>query len=164
MTVTPSGIYSLPLSNMRTMLSNCAAFRTWTGTATVALALAQIHYGGADPATDTAPLAIVDFAPGSGGRESVAQGQWRYSAPLAIDVTFIADVSAQTSDSDALLTHWNNVGAIVSDVEGLAGTGGYLGISRSDIADGPTRVVSRERATRGDWAEMTIRFSVGVAI
>ena len=58
--VTPSGIISEPVANLRTLLSTCATFQTWTSTVSANAALAKI-YEIEKPSDDVVrPFAVVD--------------------------------------------------------------------------------------------------------
>jgi hypothetical protein len=140
MPVTASGPISLPLENGRTLIANCAAFRTWTGTADIAAAKNRIHLVDFEPpengreytADELAalrPYAEVDEfippdeRPGGDPFVSQRQGYGAFVDAGKLLVRFfdnVDDVDAQ-NPSEARLQFMNKVGAVIAEIKELGG-------------------------------------------
>lgn len=159
--VAAAGMFSLPLDYLRDMLANSSNFQTWTGTATAVAAKARTFVIGADD-DETLPLAVVGWQ--SFARQSVGSGSRNHfegSGPLWL--VLIASAASDTEENEAF-TFVNNVGAIIADVEALAGQAGYLDIRSIDLDYlERTEPNEDEAQTAGDtWqAAFTIDFYSG---
>ena len=144
MATDPAGEYSLPLHYLRETLAASSSFQTWigtTGTSAEKLAAARlrIHYYGTESATR--PFAVVSFAE-SFSRYMISGGARHFFATSSnpIRLTFDADIAVADVDalSEALFKFTNQIGAIFTNMEALAGTAGYLAFTEYTI-DNPTR-------------------------
>lgn len=144
MAVSPSGILSLPLYYLRQSLAASTNFQTWVGVETAAAALAYIHYFGT--ASETRPFATIGYSD-EWSREIISRGARHYfqstGNPLAL--TFDADINSEHDLNDALFTFTNTVGAVMADMEALAGTGNYLAITNYRMIRPPTRCHREQR-------------------
>ena len=150
MPVTPSGPVSLPLEHLAVLLSNCAAFRAWTGDSTPALARLHVHLVDLPPAenpagytkaelTELRPLALVDEFVLDGGRpgadawesEREALGGWVDRGKLLLKLEALVPEEDANDPAAAKLKFMNDVGAILTDVKSLGGGDtDYLSIHR----------------------------------
>ena len=156
MAVTPSGPLSLPLDNLRTLLANCPSFQTWVGAADAAEALAAISLVAVE--TVERPLAIVMQAPGRGwaSRQNAGGAANWFSQSGTLLILFEDDVEAEAIEPDAELTFTNLVGAIISEMQDLAGSGGHLNVTSIAIKDGPSRSDFSEKESTGDYYQVVL--------
>ena len=147
MAVTASGPLSLPLENVRTLLKNVSAFQAWVGAADAAAAASSIHLVAAEP-TIPRPFALVFFcAEDTWGRERIFEGSHGYYEPAgSVRLLFADDVAVANQDSfaDSGLQFLNDVGGIISGMEDLAGSGGYINLTAIRKVDGPKRAGKEE--------------------
>lgn len=136
MTVTPSGILSVPIAKLAVLVAATARFQTATMTVSTAEALAFTHWPTADDSVIARPRALVtptnDFVIRKNG-----EGYWDGSCGLLLSFEFpVADPDAD--DADQLAEFTNAVGEILNQMMALAGTG--------DSGDGETHINVREIA------------------
>jgi hypothetical protein len=158
MSVTPTGILSLPLDRMRTLLASCEAFQTWVGvdsedvgTATgiaeakehvYLLGLAEGQTQGASARSARRPLVIVSWGEDADGEpDSEPCDYWLHSGSLWVMFEHLADPDSESlSTEDAVLSFANDVGGILEDMYALAGTAGYLTVTQWRKIAGPARM------------------------
>jgi len=162
--VVPSGLFSLPLSHLATLLSNCAAFRTWTSTEDAAAALERIYYVEFPTASATRPFAVIDFDENWGGEAIAGGASNTFVHEGSLLLLFRADIAEanQAKHENSTLAFTNSVGAVLSAMEALSGTSGYLNIVGIDRESGPARSSDTEETAGSDYyMEMafTIRWS-----
>lgn len=154
MAVAGTGTFGKAMDNMRTLLSNCDAFQTWTGTEDAAGALAHVYLWGELDENISAsdyPMAAVYFGPSNnygGDREAGGESNL-FLVTGSFDVVFWGDVSAdyQGDDAgkwaDAFMEAVNAVGGIVDDVRELSGTdngtNAYLNVVGFNMVNSPLR-------------------------
>jgi CO dehydrogenase/acetyl-CoA synthase alpha subunit len=159
MTVTPSGMISLPVGRMRTMLARSAAFRTWTGTADETAALARIHAFTFNSDNDTFPLAMVDIGAIDRERNVITNGiRFESTGNSSVRVYLSEQVAADAIEPDAGYTFANTVGAIIDEAEKQAGAKDTLHITRTTMIAGPARVALDDRPQVGDYYEAVFEF------
>ena len=143
MAVTPAGMLSAPLGTLRTLLSELAAVQTWMGVANAAAALLRIHVSqfnepagnAGTPAWKTAAEAlrprIVIGNVSFDAEDTDQSGYFAKDGELFIDFQEIAqnDNGVQTSsntvsDTDAIFSLMNSVGAIMAEYESTVAAGG----------------------------------------
>lgn len=175
MPIEASGPVSLPLENLRVLLSNCEAFREWTGDDTAEAAREHVHLvdlprpadrGGYTPEelAELRPFAVIDEFALDDGRpgadawatERDALGGFVDSGKLLL--RFEAEILAEDADdpADSKLLFYNRVGAVLQDMKLLGGGDTeYLSIHRM-VRYHPAKRMSFERAaTQGDVYEVT---------
>ena len=145
MPLTASGGLSLPLENLRTLLSNCTTFQTWTGTATPAAAAARIYLWGYD-GTPTYPTAIVFWGDANSyDSEAIASGgPNQFGVRADCDLIFLANIDTTyttyaSSFEQCMMAFCNDVGGIIDSMKDLAGSGAYLNIESIRKIAGPSR-------------------------
>lgn len=183
MPVTPTGPISLPLENLKALLANCAAFRSWVGAADVAAARERIHLcglpapaavGGAyglDELESLRPFAVIDeFAfednrPGGDAwvSQRVALGAFVESGRLL--VRFEDDVPAEDARdiAAAKLALMNRIGALVTEMRDLGGGDSeYLSIHRITRHHPFERADESQAGTQGDYWQVSYRVDWGI--
>jgi len=155
MSVSPTGMLSLPLHYLRLTVAGSSNFQTWVGAANATEALARVYPILTD--TLTLPLAAVDFA--DNFRRSLFASDVRnwFKQEGDLAVLFRASIDSEHNEADAAYTFLNSVGAIISDMEALAGKPGYLDISGITVDAGPQRPLEDEKKTIGDFYEIIFR-------
>jgi len=157
--VTPTGILSLPLARLRTLVAACSAWTSWGG------ALGDIYMVTAEP-TSVRPFAVI-----TDSDEWIAESD--SSDPTAVNfrengtllMTVEADVDADHSVDDAAFDFRNNLGALIEDMMDLSGTGGTgaetLWIMRVRMIDPPMRAHPDIRNDQGDFYQATLAIEYG---
>jgi len=146
MPLTATGAFSLPLANLKTLLANCAAFQTWTGTADAAAAAARIDLFAEQTASLTLPGAVVTWGAQNSYSSSKAFGGegGTYERTGTADIYFTSDLDttyaeyASTLDN-LMLAFCNDIGEIMDDMDALAGRDTYLDVRGWDKVAGPMR-------------------------
>lgn len=162
MSVTPTGIMSKDVAALRSMLSECAAFRTWVNVATPALALPFIHVisTGRNPVL---PMALIDIGDWSRTRSVVFSGQKFDFAPGASLVLYLR-AAATEDEPDAAYRFMNAAGAIIEDLEKLSSTQakGWPTIPTITLVAAPSRIEPSKRESVGDYYECAFTIDRGV--
>ena len=164
MAVTASGVESLPLEHLKTILSNSSTFQTWTGhTGSASGAAGHIHYIavtddlGEDGATAVRPLAVIDFADDGFSTEAIAGGAGHaFTQEGTLNLYFENDVASGNSavEREAFLAFMNNVGAIINEIANLSGTSTYLNIMSMARVHGPVRGAHEQKKDSDDFIEV----------
>lgn len=160
----PAGILSKPDGALKTLLSESSSWRTWTGAADAAAALAFIHLI-RRPAAATRPFALIDWGGSfrSYGRASGAGTHFQREGDLIliveddVDPTEVADANA----ADAEYSFRNNLGALIADIEDLAAVDTKLDVTGIDVLN-VSRSHPDERVTLGDYYQAVLLISWGV--
>ena len=140
MSVTPTGVLSLPLYNMQTLICNSATFRTWVGAATVAAARDRCYLVAQDETSITRPFAVVEFGGGFTYSKEAEPSIYLGSGSLVVWFEDAVASGVQANHADAMFTFTNTVGAILTEMLDLSGTSGYINIRTiRDDAAGPLR-------------------------
>lgn len=150
MAVTPSNILSLPLKHLQDAIAASASFQSWAGTTPGAATLARIHLVGVDVATIVRPFALIDFGEKYESDHISSQGQFLQSGELLLLFEDNVAVANAGNHGDAKIAFTNPVGAVLSDVQALAGIGPYLSVQKVRLKSGPTRSSESERAAGTD--------------
>jgi len=175
MTVTPSGVISIPMQLARALLADCQAFRDLlTPSMDQAAALARIHYNGL-PAPDgdeytladlTAlrPFAIVSHNPNHGFRTEVngVSGDtwdWEERGKLLVKIERTAlEVVNKLPSYDSFLDFQNAIGGIIGNCYDLVGGEDYLGVTAISILLGPYGVGEDDSPGEGVWEAVELEF------
>lgn len=165
MAITPSGPLSLPLTNLQTILANCATFQEWVGADNAEAAKARIYLVAVDEGSYIRPYALV--AQGDEWkRELSAGGAGHVFQPSGnLFLMFEANVSEayQSDHRDAELEFTNKIGTIIKEMEALAGQSGYLTVNYINYKEeGPSRSSEDERETQGDFYQVILEVGWGV--
>jgi len=149
MAVAASGILSVPLDAMRTLIAATSAFQTWVGVETAAAAKAFIHLIALNEAASLSqaerealrPVAVIGFGDDFHAAEDAEPGPYMRHGGQ-IEVVFEAVITAAYTDdeADAVLEFANSVGAVVEEMESTSrGTGTYLHLVGYHKTAGPGR-------------------------
>ena len=166
MAETPSGLLSLPLTHLQTLLANCASFQTWVGADNVEEAKAKIHLiaiGGDD---FNRPFALI--AQGDDWQSRADAGgasNWLQDSGSLL-LLFEANIKSTYQDKnhykDAELEFTNPIGTVLQDMKTLAGKSGYLTINEIRKKAGPMRSDPDEKATEGDYYQIIFDIAWGI--
>lgn len=140
MPVTPSGQVAYPLAKLAALLAASTTFVN-----EVTSASAHTHYPEADDtsdSTDTRPRAIIQFGP-SRSAKKVGNNVWEKRGQLVLSFEFLPG-SGLTTYADQLLDFANKTGAIMAEMEELAGDfpvsgESYLNMVGWEEIEGPGR-------------------------
>lgn len=157
MTVTPSGILSEPLANLRAALSQCAAFQTWAGAANATEALESIALVEKDDLTR--PFAVVDDGDAYSNERLDSAGTFRDQGSLFLLFEDAVAEENAASESDAILAFTNAIGAILEDLWEI--TPGVFDMRSLSKVFGPTRSDDKERVQGADYVQIAFRVQWG---
>ena len=152
MAVAPSGIFSIQLSILRTMISQSTSFQAWTGTANAAAALARIYFEAQDNSDVVRPFALV-FMGNEYVQQSIAGGASTVFQPTGQLVMMLEDdVAAENADShaDAYFAFSNELGGLIEDLMDLSNTDSLLSFESIALTGGPSRTEKNDRVSLGD--------------
>lgn len=157
--VTPTGMLSLPIDYLRNTVASSSTFRTWTSTASEALAKVRVHAVSA-ASNATAPLAVAGWLPGYTRTKVGGASRNHFEGQGQLILLFRAAIS-EAANADAEYDFLNKVGAVVSEMELVAGTATYLDIESITLSDGPYRPEENESQGIGNYYEalFTIEFA-----
>jgi len=147
--VTPDGPYAERLEALELLIANCPAFRTWTSTASVALARARIWWG-ETPETPTLPCAVI----GCPSWSPYAAGTNVPGYRSSVGVMFIAEIAEAYrpagQEKNAAIAFANAFGQVAQEMATLQGSAdGYLCLQRVEW-DEPWRLPPKDRKTDRD--------------
>lgn len=154
MSVTPTGVYSLPLYYLREGLANSAAFRTAVGAADAAAARALVFYVAA-PGETAASYAVVDHGATWGAEEHAGGSRNEFVVDGEVWLTLILAVNAALSESDQDLTAYNTIGAVVKEILDDAGAADRLNVTGLRISP-PMRPEEKLKAQIGDFIQVDV--------
>jgi len=153
MAVSPSGLFSLPVDYLRKTIAGSSTFRTLTGAADAAAALAFAHaFEVTGASLDDPFFAVVEYGTDWARNRHAGGTNNFFEQESGLHVWFHQTI-AQADEVDAMLAFTNSIGAILSEMEQLSGTAGYLDIRATRLIEGPFRPEEDEAAsqTYGDF-------------
>lgn len=154
MPVTPSGMLSLPLANLRTALSNCTAFQTWVGAANAAAALAYISLVEKGSSL-TGKFAVIDDGTKYSGERLTSGATFHEEGSLALIFQGNVHTDYATSEVDAQMEFTNSVGAILEELITYCGNNSNVfNIAKFSKIFGPWRSDDEERNAGNDYIQM----------
>ena len=138
---TPDGVLSRPLHYLRETIAASETFRNWvgatTGTEEENLAAARLRVAIIRDSSGQLPIVTIGHGD-QFGKQQIAGGLHNHLRLAgSLSMTIDAAVAAGDTDEIAAYKFENKVGAILDEMEAVAGTGGYLDISGWEIKDGP---------------------------
>lgn len=178
MTTAAAGSLATVQETMRTMLGDCAAFRTMvgaTGANIQAQALANVYHealpppsaGGEytlDELATMRPFALLSTLAFEKTHDSTGDG-FQYSESGTIWLRLEWDVPVDIADNDQEIGRRvdNDIGGIIDDLCDLAGKGPYLSMEHIELTEPWSRTRRQERASNGDAvvADFTIDWASG---
>lgn len=141
-----SGMLSRPMALLQTLIANCAAFQTWTGTVDADEAASRIYLVQEPEASVEYPFACIYQGENSLSVADRGGSRNFFSDSGDLGIFFTAEVSAEDSDREAELVFGNAIGLILDDAKVLSGSGGYLDAHEFTRAWGPGIVDQDESA------------------
>ena len=131
---------TLTATNLKHLIADVTAFRTWTGTATQETARARCYIAGVDEGDYVRPFCLV-IAEETPTDRRVAGGAVDVHVEEGhLLVLFEDDASGDTME-DADVNFSNDVGGILAGILALAGRPGYLSIASVSQREAPGRFV-----------------------
>lgn len=155
MTVTPTGIISLPLHYLRQSIAASTTFQTWVGADDAEEALDNIY--SVATIVFTRPFAVVDWAKNFKRTKNAGGTRNHFEQSGELAMLFRGSIDPTHNDSDAAFAFLNTVGAIISEIEELAGVADYLDIVSITLDQGPHRPGEDEAKTSGAFYEVVYR-------
>ena len=140
MPVTPTGPISKILDHAETLFAISATFQSCTGAIDADAAKAFIHLvevSTDDDSPPTRPMMIIEHD--SYESERVAGGATNTYAHSGTITVWIEHVISEADEVDASHDFTNKVGAILQEIQDLAGSGTYLNVTNWDWLERPTR-------------------------
>lgn len=176
MATVAAGSISKAEEYLRTMLADCDAFRTWSGAANQAKALARIHVMGLPPPENGDVHTLVELqtyrpyvivwtnetegfsleADAGGDRFHFAEG-----GTLMLELNQDVPEEITNNRREIYRRFMNSIGQILDDLQQLAGTAGYLTVRRMVVVDGPNRSDRKSWSKQGDYVDVRIRLEWG---
>ncbi|HUV11132.1 MAG TPA: hypothetical protein VMX12_09145 [Acidimicrobiia bacterium] len=129
---------TLTATNLRNLIADVTAFRTWTSTATQETARARCYIAGVDEGDYVRPFALVITEEAPTDRKVAGGAVDVHLEEGHLLVLFEDDASGDTME-DADVNFSNDVGGILSGILALAGRPGYLSISALSQREAPGR-------------------------
>ncbi len=123
MTVTASGVLSLPFVGVRTLLAATAQVRTECNVATPTLALPFIHLLEVDETTTVAYPRFIVSPDSEFSRTKMGPGTWNDGGGVTVSMQLVANSDYATSIADETTDILNRASLIMQQCEALAGQG-----------------------------------------
>lgn len=147
---TPAGIIGGPLADMAAMVSQSAAFQSWTESANAAAALERVYYFKA-PGDAAHPFCIVDCGNLHQGK-NVGGSIPALMAQSGVYVYFEDEADTETDMAEALAQFINHAGEVLLEVFEQGGNGSsyapVLHLERDygpEVTDGPQKHTEGKR-------------------
>ena len=157
MTVTPVGIISASIDNLRTLIASTPEFQQWTGSAE---ALSRIHIK-SEPEIQALvrPFAVVDLHDNYGWKQQASSGCFTANSDLLLIIEDTVDDNHAGNDADAFMAFSNRIGTLIGDLMNLSGTGELMQVTEIQIEGGLERFTMSE----GDFyrCQMIISYAGG---
>jgi len=152
------------LTNLRTLLADCEAFRAWVGAADATEAKARIYRVAEDAADATRPFALVAAGDDDDSEFDSAGAANFFAAAGSLILRFEADVRSKYSadDAKAEIDFSNQVGTVLAEMKALAGSGAYLNIREIDMTMPPARSSIEEQEAGDDYFQIELEVRWGV--
>ena len=161
MAVAASGVMSLPLENLRTLVANSSYFQTWVSAADAAAACAHIYRVATDPPLAAKrPFATVRHCEPAEFAFDAATG----ADSGAVELWFEAAIAAGNQDdhADAEFAFTNVISMILSDIVTLSHQGGYMVVREIECLDGPGRGSRDETESEGQYYVVLYKVHWGI--
>lgn len=157
MPVTPTGSISLPLDNLKTLISEMTTWQTWVGVAAgteveqIAEAAESIYLISLETPTVSNRPFIVLMPSENWNRQKISH----YTYNLGGTIRMLVEANANeelTTDSDIVLDFCNETGALIDQMLSNIGESGYLNIENIQVIVGPERS-AREQGEKDDYLQ-----------
>ena len=157
MAVSPTGPLSLPLGHLKTLLGASGTFASWIGSSHVRF----VEVTAAED-KDLRPWALIDQG-ADWERTKFAADAGRLRGGGSLMLRVLADVPAEHADDagDAQFWFTNQLGAIVQEIEELAGSDAYLNVTGINLVE-LERADETVANTEGDYLTALFEVSWGI--
>ena len=144
MPVTPAGTLSEPFAQLRTVISQSAAFQARVGAANAAEALPYIHvYLGSDDRFTSVPKPAVVLTYREAGYTQIASGP-TFMGGGTIWMVFLDDAKEDTEE-DSFLDFCNFVGGVIDNLAETGGVDSFINHGELPMVEAPNRTAPNER-------------------
>lgn len=157
-----TGPFSVPLSVLRSMLSESGTFIDWTSSDDAAEALGSIHYANVEEDDIVRPLAVIDIGEHWQSDLVAAGVNGLFANSGEIILFFEANVADGATEGAALISFLDKVGGCVQDLQELSGEGGYIAIHSITMDEPPSRSTDDEEPPEGDFYRIKLVAEWGV--
>lgn len=164
MAVTPTGILSLPLGHLRTLIANSSNFQTWVGAANATEAESSIYLVNINEDEIARPFALIDWGENFNST-MLANGPGGFFQDRGeLRLLFEDDVAAENQDSyeDSKLKFLNDIGGVLADMRDLSASDEYLSIHEIQFQESPTRSIDDQDPAEGDFYQGRFIITWGV--
>lgn len=171
MAVTPTGMLSVPLGKLKSLLAASPKWIEWT---TAPLATSSIHLV-AKPSVPTRPYAVISHEPRGGALRLARHALGSVAAGMPSGrmlMTIEADITSISGDDgyvDEEYTFTNNIGAILEEMSNLAqgvnnggaAGAGHLCVNQFTVVQGPLRLHPDQGASSSTGLD---RYRITIAV
>ena len=165
MAVTPTGIFSLPLARVRTLLCASATWQEWVEAddATEAAEHVRFYEIGKDEAASLRPWALIGHND-QWGWVKIAEVSHApdWSVILWFEAVIPEAYQAADKIGDAVMWFTNKVGAVLEEMLALCGTSGYPNALTIRLFQGPERPEEKLRTSEGDYFAVAFEVTGGL--
>jgi hypothetical protein len=160
MAVTPTGIWSDALYQLRRLMSQCDALQTWVDADNATEALGSIYYYDTPVSTNVRPVAVVSDGDSAQWIANSTGTRTHYISSGGLHLFFEGDIADanQGNIADSLTAFKNDIGGIIDDMLNLSGTDDYMNITSISLIAGPQ--LSADDEAVGDNHYVNAAFSV----
>lgn len=157
MSVTPTGILSIPFSNLQTLLADCATFQAWVDADNATEAKESIHFLAVDADEATRPFALI--SPDAEWTLTAISSGPDFSDHGALILTLEADISEVNvgNPADEYFEFANAVGGIIDEMSQKARSGAYMMVSSFSFEEAPYRSRKERKNSDGDYCGVSFK-------
>lgn len=135
MPTTATWNFALTVYNLETLICNSAAFRTEVSAATVDAARASVHWMGSTTAPEPGESAFAWIRLKEGWTSSMdASGGGAHWHEMPLELLFERPDDVADDAKERQIKFWNWIGTVVSQMEALAKTSGYLWVTKMTLS------------------------------
>jgi len=128
-----TGLFGAQAENLKTLLANVSAFRTFVGVSEVVDAAARVNPIMQSADSRTWPLAIIKYGNWSANRDSAGAGVNSYGVDSHLVLMFEKTVDSITAAQ--VETFVNSISSVIAGMMNLSGTSNYMYIQQINGMD-----------------------------
>jgi len=151
---TPATVENLPLYYLQQTVAACSTFQSWVGAANKAEAAESVLWVETLTKPSTSNYALVRWADGEERARDAGGTRSHFIQNGELVLLFRSNITADTAMEGASKAFTNKTGEIRIEMEELAGTAGYLDITRTAQLE-PVRRPSKDEMQNNTWADGT---------